>query len=103
MIEAEAIVVLLEPKIAPIITPMPNPVLATTSQDIPATPTIAKTLMLLTSGPQFDKTATQIHFESAKSSKSQSHHTAKLPSGAPSNADAFPDPTETQMDLILTS
>ena len=82
---------------------MPNLVLATASQDISATLTTAKTLLLLTSGHQFDKTVTPFHSKSAKSLESQSHHTAKLPSRAPSNAYAFIDPTEIQMDLILTN
>ena len=37
---------------------MPKPVSATTSQEIPATPTIVKTLLLLTSRPKFDRTTT---------------------------------------------
>ena len=59
--------------------------------------------MLLTSGPQFGRTTTPVHLESVKSSKSQSHHTAKLPSRAPSNANTFLDPTEVHMDLIPTN
>ena len=39
-------------------TPMPNLASVTSSQDIPATPTTAKTLLLLTSGPKFDGIAT---------------------------------------------
>ena len=75
-----------KPKTAPPITPMPIQASTTISQDIAATPTTIITLLLLTSGPQFDKTATSTCSKLVKSSASQSHHTEKLPSGAPSNA-----------------
>ena len=39
------------PKVAPSTTPMPIPASATASQDILATPTTTKTLLLLTYGP----------------------------------------------------
>ena len=69
-----------EPETGPLTTPMPILASVTTSQDIAATPTTAKTLLLLTFGPQFDKTTTPARSEPAQSSTSQSHHTAKLPS-----------------------
>ena len=79
VIEVEVADTVLEPKTAPITTPMPNLVSATTSQDILATLTIAKTLLLLTSKPQFDRIATPVYSKSAKSLESQSHHTANYP------------------------
>ena len=51
MIEAEAIVAVSEPETPLPTTPMLNPATATASQDIPATPTTIKTLLLLTSRP----------------------------------------------------
>ena len=42
-----------------------NPTLST-SQDIPATLSIAKTLLLFTTGPRFDRTATEAASNSAK-------------------------------------
>ena len=59
--EAEVADAVLECETAPITNPMPNPVSATTSQDILANPTTTKTLLLLTSGPQFDRIATLVH------------------------------------------
>ena len=56
--ESEAVVAILELETAPITTLMPNPTFAIASQDIPTTPTTAKTLLLLTSGPQVDRTVT---------------------------------------------
>ena len=50
--------VVLDPKTAPPTIPMPIPTSATTSQEILATPTIAKTLLLLIFGTKFDKIAT---------------------------------------------
>ena len=100
VIETEAVMVS-KPEIVPPTTLMHNPIIA--SQDIPTTLTTAHTLLLLTSGSQFDKTATSARSEPAQSSASQSHHIAKLPSRAPSQADAFPEPSEIQLDLILAN
>ena len=98
-----AAAVVFEPETTPPTTPMPIQASITTSQDIAATPTTAKTLLLLTSAPHFDRTATPACFVSAKSLESNSHHTKKLPSGAPSNAKAFPYAVEVQMDLLLAN
>ena len=92
-----------EPEAAPKSTQMPYPAIATGSQEIPATLVTAKTLLLLTSRPKFDRTVTPIDFEPAQSSASQSGHTAKLPFKAPSNVDAFLDATEVQMHLLLAN
>ena len=66
------------PEATPLTTPMSIPASATTFQEIPATPTTVKTLLLLTFGPKFDKTTTQPGSESAKSSAG---NTKKLPFG----------------------
>ena len=100
MIETKATVVVSEPKTTPPTTPMAMPDLTTTSQDIAATLT-TKTLLLLTSGPQFDRIATPAYSEHALAS--QSYHIAKLPSKVLSHADAFSEPSEIQMDLILAN
>ena len=81
--ETEAAVVS-KPETTPPTTLMPTLASVTASQDIVATLTTAKILLLLTSGPQFDRTATRTHSEPTQSSTSQSHHTTKLPSRAPS-------------------
>ena len=47
------------------------------SQDISASPSTAKTLLLLTTGSRFDRAATEAIFDSVKSSTA---HTKKLPS-----------------------
>ena len=75
-------------------TLMPYLAIATAFQEILATSVTAKTLLLLTSRPQFDRTATPVVSEPAQSSTSQSCHIAKLPSRTPSNADAFLDVIE---------
>ena len=90
----EATVVAFELEILPPTTPMPIQTSIIASQDIAATLTTAKTLLLLTLGPQFDRTTTPACSEQAKSSASHSHHIAKLPSKAPSHTDAFPKPSE---------
>ena len=82
---------------------MLNPATTTASQDIPATLTTAKTLLLLTSEPQFDRTVTPARSEPTLSSASRSHHTGNLPTRAPSNAEAFPDLTVIQIDFILAN
>ena len=81
-------------------TPMPNPAIATASQDILATPSTAKTLLLLTIGPRFDRVATEAGFESSKSSAG---HTEKLPYEEPSTADFLLNAAKVQMDLILSN
>ena len=48
------------PKTAPSTTPIPISASATTSQDILATLATVKTLLPLTSGPQFDRIALQL-------------------------------------------
>ena len=80
-------------------TPMPNLASATMSQEIPATSTTAKTLLLLTSGLKFDKTAQA----GSESTKSLVGHTNKLPSGEPPTANAISDAIEVQLDLILAN
>ena len=75
----------------------------TTSQEISATLVTTKTLPLLTLRPQLDRLATLTCSEPAQSSASQSHHTIKLPSRAPSNAKAFLGAAEVQMDLLLAN
>ena len=85
---------------APPTTPMPIPAFATASQEIPTTPNIAKSLLLLTCGPKFDKTVIQAESESTKSSAG---HTDKVPSGEPPTANAIPDTVEVQLDLILAN
>ena len=55
-------------EIAPPTTPMPKPASVIAFQEIQATPTTAKTLLLLTFGPKFDRTGTQVGFDSTKSS-----------------------------------
>ena len=80
---------------------IPYPAIAITSQEFPATLVMAKTLLLLTSGPQFNRTATLAHSKPTQSSASQSRHTIKLPSGTPSNAKDFLDAAEVQVDLLL--
>ena len=100
VIEDEAVVAVFEHETAPIKTPMPKPVSTTTSQDIPTTPTTAKTLLLLTSSSQFDRTTTQAISDSTKSSTGA---TKKLSSGATLNVEAFPDVAIVQMDLLLAN
>ena len=98
--EVEAALAIPVPEAAPPTTPMPILALATTSQDMPGTPTTAKTLLLLTSRPQFDRIATPA---SSAFAKSLAANTDKLPSRAPSNAEAFLNATEVQMDLMLAN
>ena len=82
--EAEAVVAISEPETAPHTTPMPNLAIAPKTFLLPLT--TAHTLLLLASGPQFDRTATLARSKPAKSSASQSHHTTTLLSEAPLNA-----------------
>ena len=81
--------VISESEAAPLSTPMPHLATATTSQEIPATLVTLQTLLLLTSTPKFDKTATPAVSEPQLSSASHSQHIVKLPSGVPSNAKAL--------------
>ena len=81
-------------------TPMPIPASTTASQQIPATPTTAKTLLLLASGPKFNRTATQAGSDSTKSSAG---HTEKLPFGKPTTLDVIPNAAEFQLGLILAN
>ena len=97
--EAQADVVRM-PTGTPISIPMLKPASAIASQDIPATPTTAKTLLLLTSGRRFDRTVTEAGSESAKSSAS---HTKKLPSKESSITDVLLNVVEVQMDHILAN
>ena len=92
-----------KPETTPLTSLMPIPASTTTSHDFPTTPTTAKALLLLTSGPQFDRIETLACSAFAKSLESKSHHTDKLPYEEPSNADAFPDPAEVQIHLILAN
>ena len=82
---------------------MPQPITTTASQEFPATPITAQTLLLLTSTPKYDKTATLTIFEPQQSSASHSQHTEKLPSGDPSSTEVFLDAVEVQMDLLLAN
>ena len=74
-------------EIAPLSTPMPQPAIATVSQEFPATPVTAQTLLLLTSTPIFDKIASPTVSEPHQSSINHSHHTEKIPSEEPSSAE----------------
>ena len=103
MTDTEAIVGFSKSKIAPPTTLMPISASAIASQDITATLVTAKTLLLLISGHQFDKTVTPTHFEPTQSSASKSQHIVKLPFRAPSNAKAFPGDAEVQLDLLLAN
>ena len=103
MIETINEATILEYEVAPLSTPMPHLATATTSQEIPATPIAVQTLLLLTSIPKFDRIATPIVFKPQLSSASHSQNIEKLPSGAPSSAEAFPNANEVQMDLMLAN
>ena len=98
-IETQANVVL-TPEVAHISTPMLKPASTIASQDIPATLTTARTLLLLTSCLRFDKIATEANSEYAKSSAG---HTEKLRFEEPSTADILPNAVEVQLDLILAN
>ena len=64
---------------------------------------MAQTLLLLTSGPEFDKIATLVVFDQAQSLAQPSQHTEKLPSEAPSQAEVFPNMDDIQRDLLLSN
>ena len=72
-------------------TPMPHLGVATSPQDNPGTPSIAKTLMLLTTGSRFGKITTKVGSEYVKSSAG---HTEKLLFEEPSTAYVLPNATE---------
>ena len=73
---------------------------ATISQDIPATISTAKTLLLLTTGPKFDRTAAEATSDSTKSSAA---HIEKQPFEEPSIANVLPNAAKVQMDLIMAN
>ena len=79
---------------------MPNLASTTASQDIPATPTTAKTLLLLTSRPGFDRTTNQAGSESVKSSIA---HIEKLPFEEPTTIYVLPNAANVQLDIILVN
>ena len=74
--------------VTPLTTPMPNLASGTTFQEIPATPTTAKVLLLLNSGPIFDKIATQAK---SNSTKLLARHTEKLPIEQPTTSNVIPN------------
>ena len=61
------------------------------SQENLATPVTAQTLLMLTSRPKFDKTATPAVSDHAQSLAQPSQHIEKLPFEAPSQAEVFPN------------
>ena len=81
-------------------THVQNQATTTTSQDIPATPSTAKTLLLLTIGSQFERPTTEALSDSRKSSAA---HTEKLPFEESSITDTLLNAAEVQMDLILAN
>ena len=83
-----------ESEIAPLSTSMPQPATATVSQDFLATPITAQTLLLLTSTPIFDKTASLAVSEPHQSSANHSHHTEKIPFEEPSSVEVPLNATE---------
>ena len=85
---------ILESEVVLLSISMPHLATTTLSQEIPATPVTAQTLLLLTSTPKFDKTTTLTVSELQLSSTSHNQPTVKLPSRAPSNAEAFPHAAE---------
>ena len=87
-------------KAALISTPILHPAIAIASQDNLATPSTAKTLLLLTTRPKFDRTITK---DGSESMKSSAGHTEKLLSKEPSTTDVLPNATEVQIDLILAN
>ena len=77
-----------------------NPLQA--SQDVLATLTTTNILLLLTTGPKFDKIASGAI---SKNAKSLTSHTEKLPSEEPTSslARVFPNANESQVDLLLAN
>ena len=82
---------------------MPQPITATASQEFPATPVIAQTLLLLIFTPIYDRIATPAVSEPQQSSANHSQHTEKVPIGEPSSAKVLLNATEVQMDLLLAN
>ena len=80
---------------------MPQPATTIVSQELSATLIIAQTLLLLTSTPEYDRTATPTVSKPKQSLASHSQHTEKLLSRDPSSAEVFPNAAEVQMDLLL--
>ena len=64
------------------------------------TPSTAKTLLLLTTGPRFDRIAIKAAFESTKTSAG---HTKQLLFEEPSTENVFPNAVEVQIDLIMAN
>ena len=87
-------------KIALISTPVQNPIQA--SQDVLATLTTVNALLLLTTRPKFDKTTSEVVFESAKSSAT---HIEKVPfkESTSSPTLVFPSANEIKIDLLSAS
>ena len=81
-------------------TLMSDLAITTASQNNLATLSTTKTLLLLTTCPRFDRTATEV---GSKSTKSSAGHTEKLPSKEPSTEYVFPNAAEVQIDPILTN
>ena len=75
--KSENEVAIAESEIAPLSTPMLYLTIVTISQDVPATPLTAKILLLLTSTPTYDRTATLATLEAQLSSANHSQHTKK--------------------------
>ena len=96
-------VVVFESKVALLRTPMPHLATTTASQQIPAAPVTAQTLLLLTSTPKYDITATPAVSEHQLSSASHSHHMVKLPSRAPSSVEVSLNAIEVQINLLLAN
>ena len=82
---------------------MPHLATAIASQEILVTLVTVQTLLLLTSTPNHDRTTTLATSEHQLSSVSHNQHIVKLPSGAPSSTEVFPNAVEVQMDLLLTN
>ena len=83
-------------------TPLLTPATATTSQDNPATPSTAKTFLLLAARPRFNRTTTEA---SSKSAKSLAAHTENLSLEDPSKTqdNVLPNAAKVQMDLIVAN
>ena len=73
---------------------MPQPTIATASQEFPATLVTAHTMLLLTSTPIYDKTTTLAVSEPQQSSASHSQHTEKVPTADLSSAEVLLNATE---------
>ena len=92
--EPEIETAVVESEIEPQSTTMPQPTTATASQEFPATPVTTQTLLLLTSAPIYDRTATLAASEHPQSPASQSQHTEKVPTEDPSSAEVLLNATE---------